>query len=96
MLVITHDLELAAETADRIVVFYAGTNLEEGDSRRFFRQRNVCVTLTARHFIGLCQIMDFLLLQELSPMWKLCRRAVPMVPDALFEEAADRRCLTET
>lgn len=29
VLVITHDLELALETADRIVVFYAGTTLEE-------------------------------------------------------------------
>lgn len=29
VLVITHDLELALETADRIVVFYAGTTVEE-------------------------------------------------------------------
>lgn len=29
VLLITHDLELAIETADRIVVFYAGTTLEE-------------------------------------------------------------------
>lgn len=29
ILLITHDLELAIEAADRIVVFYAGTNLEE-------------------------------------------------------------------
>lgn len=29
VLLITHDLELALETADRIVVFYAGTNVEE-------------------------------------------------------------------
>lgn len=35
VLVITHDLELAAETADRIVVFYAGTNLEEAAAGDF-------------------------------------------------------------
>ena len=35
VLVITHDLELAAETADRIVVFYAGTNLEEATAGDF-------------------------------------------------------------
>ena len=29
VLLITHDLELALEAADRIVVFYAGTNVEE-------------------------------------------------------------------
>lgn len=29
VLVITHDLELALNTADRIIVFYAGTNVEE-------------------------------------------------------------------
>ena len=29
VLLITHDLELALEVADRIVVFYAGTNVEE-------------------------------------------------------------------
>ena len=35
VLVITHDLELAAETADRIVVFYAGMNLEEATAGDF-------------------------------------------------------------
>lgn len=35
VLVITHDLELAIETADRIVVFYAGMNLEEAQASDF-------------------------------------------------------------
>lgn len=35
VLVITHDLELAIETADRIVVFYAGMNLEEARASDF-------------------------------------------------------------
>lgn len=35
VLVITHDLELALETADRIVVFYAGVNLEEAGAEDF-------------------------------------------------------------
>lgn len=35
VLVITHDLELALETADKIVVFYAGTTLEEAPAADF-------------------------------------------------------------
>lgn len=35
VLLITHDLELALETADRIVVFYAGTNVEEASAADF-------------------------------------------------------------
>ena len=41
VLLITHDLELALDTADRIVVFYAGTNLEEVDSRDFAREQTL-------------------------------------------------------
>ena len=41
VLLITHDLELALDTADRIVVFYAGTNLEEADSRDFAREQTL-------------------------------------------------------
>lgn len=35
VLLITHDLELAIETADRIAVFYAGTTIEETDAENF-------------------------------------------------------------
>lgn len=35
VLLITHDLELALEAADRIVVFYAGTNVEEAAAGDF-------------------------------------------------------------
>ena len=35
VLLITHDLELALEAADRIVVFYAGTNVEEASVSDF-------------------------------------------------------------
>ncbi len=35
VLVITHDLELAAETADRVVVFYSGTTIEEALAEDF-------------------------------------------------------------
>ena len=41
VLLITHDLELALDTADRIVVFYAGTNLEEADSQDFAREQTL-------------------------------------------------------
>ena len=35
VLLITHDLELAVEAADRIVVFYAGTTVEEAAAEDF-------------------------------------------------------------
>lgn len=38
VLLITHDLELALEVADRIVVFYAGTNMEEALSEDFHEE----------------------------------------------------------
>lgn len=41
VLVITHDLELAVETADRIVVFYAGTNLEEASAEDFSSEKSL-------------------------------------------------------
>lgn len=41
VLVITHDLELALETADRIVVFYAGTTVEEASVEDFAREETL-------------------------------------------------------
>lgn len=38
ILLITHDLELALEAADRIVVFYAGTTIEEANVSDFQRE----------------------------------------------------------
>ena len=41
VLLITHDLELALEVADRIVVFYAGTNVEEAAVSDFEREEGL-------------------------------------------------------
>lgn len=41
VLVITHDLELALETADRVVVFYAGCTVEEAASEDFIREETL-------------------------------------------------------
>lgn len=41
VLVITHDLELARETADRILVFYDGESIEEAAAADFFDERKL-------------------------------------------------------
>ena len=41
VLLITHDLELALEVADRIAVFYAGTTLEEMEASAFQREETL-------------------------------------------------------
>lgn len=41
VLLITHDLELALEVADRIVVFYAGTNVEEARAGDFAEEERL-------------------------------------------------------
>lgn len=41
VLLITHDLELAVRVADRIVVFYAGTNLEEAWAEDFTDEKRL-------------------------------------------------------
>lgn len=41
VLVITHDLELALETVDRIAVFYGGTTIEEARAEDFKREKNL-------------------------------------------------------
>ncbi len=41
VLLITHDLNLALQTADRVVVLYAGTAVEETDSRAFCREETL-------------------------------------------------------
>ena len=41
VLVITHDLELALELADKIVVFYAGTTIEEANISDFQREETL-------------------------------------------------------
>lgn len=41
VLVITHDLELALEVADKIVVFYAGTTLEEAPASDFQQEETL-------------------------------------------------------
>lgn len=41
VLVITHDLKLALEVADRIVVFYAGTTIEEADCADFKQEETL-------------------------------------------------------
>ena len=40
VLLITHDLEQALEVADRVVVFYAGTTVEDADVKDFEKRRN--------------------------------------------------------
>ena len=41
VLLITHDLEQALEVADRVVVFYAGTTVEDADVKDFEKEETL-------------------------------------------------------
>lgn len=41
VLVITHDLELALETADKVIVFYAGHTIEEANAEDFLSEKTL-------------------------------------------------------
>ena len=41
VLIITHDLELALETADRVLVFYAGYTLEDAKAEDFCKEETL-------------------------------------------------------
>jgi len=41
VILITHDLGVVAETADRVVVMYAGEKLEEAPVRELFKNPNI-------------------------------------------------------
>ena len=41
VLIITHDLELALETADRVLVFYAGYTLEDAKTEDFRQEKTL-------------------------------------------------------
>ncbi len=58
VLLITHDLELALKVADRIVVFYAGTSVEEL-LPLILRRKDFFAIHIQRLFTGLCLSMDF-------------------------------------
>ena len=57
VLLITHDLELALKTADKIVVFYAGTAVEEADTVDLTGRR-LCAIRTPGRCFGQCRSMD--------------------------------------
>ena len=50
ILLITHDIDLAFEVADRIAVFYAGTVVEISPTEDFKKGKNTYDIPTARHF----------------------------------------------
>ena len=54
VLLITHDLELALEVADRIVVFYAGTTVEEAKVTDFATRR-CCGTHIRERYMRRCR-----------------------------------------
>lgn len=67
VLLITHDIELALEVADRIVVFYAGKTVEEAPVSVFVQKRP-CVILIRKHCGGHFHRMALPLLTEPSLM----------------------------
>ena len=81
MLVITHDLELALEVADRIVVFYAGCTVEEAKACDFEKEE----TLRHPYTKALWRAMPmhgFQTIEARSRMPRICLRGVRFLPDA--------------
>lgn len=81
VLLITHDLELALEVADRIVVFYAGTNVEEALAADLRMNRGFVIPIPEL-FSGPCPDTGLRQRPEPSPMRRICPRDVPMGPAA--------------
>lgn len=67
VLIITHDLELALETADRVLVFYAGYTLEDAKQRIFARKKR-CAIPIQKPYGEQCLKMAFIILTGYSPM----------------------------
>lgn len=67
VLVITHDLELALETVDRIAVFY-GEPLLRRPGQKTSREKRTFGTPIRKPYGGLCPGMDFNILKEASLM----------------------------
>ena len=81
VLVITHDLKLALEVADRIVVFYAGTTIEEADCADFKQEE----TLRHPYTKALWRAMPehgFQYIPGSQPYVKTCRKDVLLVQGA--------------
>lgn len=75
VLLITHDIELALEVADRIAVFYAGTTVEEALVGDFASQELLRHPYT-RALWRLCPGTALLPLTVYSLMSRICRKAV--------------------
>lgn len=91
VLLITHDLELAAETADRIVVFYAGTNVEEAVASDFEAEEKLRHPYTKALFRAMPQ-HGFASVPGVQPYVKDMPEGCPYSPRCLL---ADEGCRGE-
>lgn len=79
VLVITHDLELALEVADRIVVFYAGTTVEEANVSDFQQESTLRHPYTKALWRALPQ-NGFQFIEGSQPYVKDMPEGCPFVP----------------
>ena len=79
VLVITHDLELALEVADKIVVFYAGTTVEEADTADFQREETLRHPYTRALFKALPR-NGFQFIEGSQPYVKDMPKGCPFAP----------------
>ena len=79
VLVITHDLELALETADRVVVFYAGCTVEEAASKDFIKEETLRHPYTKALWRALPQY-GFQFIEGVQPYVKEMPEGCPFSP----------------
>lgn len=88
VLLITHDLELALETADRIVVFYAGMNLEDARAEDFSEEGRLRHPYTKALYRAMPQ-NGFAAQPGTQPYGKEMPQGCPYAPRC---EACEARC----
>ncbi len=91
VILITHDIDLAFNIADRIAVFYAGTTVEMADAKDFIEGVDPGVIPILRHCGKPFRKMDLNQFPVFSLMQNICQRDVCFRPDVLIRQKSVKK-----